>query len=87
MKSMLIHFAKDHGNGRWELAGRCCEAPLFIDDELIVEGRDATWMRVVSIELYGKKIDSLPSGYVGNLFVQQVPPVQPLMKLVGCHPD
>lgn len=86
MKSLLIHFAKDHGEGRLELAGRCCEDPIFVQDELSIEGKNETRLRVVSIELYGKQVDCLPSGYVGNLFLQQSAPIEAFMKLVGCQP-
>lgn len=82
MKSLIVHFAKEHGV-RVEIAGRCCEDPIFVGDELIVEGQTDSRLRVLSIEVYGKQVDCLHSGYVGNLFFERTTPYAALMKLVG----
>ncbi|MFZ2280481.1 MAG: hypothetical protein WAW39_21975 [Prosthecobacter sp.] len=85
MKSLLIHFAKDHGNGRLELAGRCSEDPIWVGDEFTIEGNEETRLRVLTIEVYGRQVHCLERGYVGNLFVQQADPVAPFMRLTGCQ--
>jgi hypothetical protein len=83
MKSLLVHFAKEHGDGRVEIAGRCSEDPIYLEDELGIEG-SASRMRVLSIEVYGKQVDCLPTGYVGNLFLQRSAAFEPFVKMVGC---
>jgi hypothetical protein len=86
MKSLIVHFAKDHGEGRLEMAGRCCDDPIFLRDELAIEGKEKTRLRVLSVEVYGKQVDCLHGGYVGNLFLQEIVPTGTLLTLVGCPP-
>lgn len=86
MKSLLVHFAKEHGEGRLEIAGMCCEDPIYLEDELAIEGK-ASRLRVLSIEVHGRQVDCLHSGYVGNLFLQQSAPWEAFLKLVGSSPS
>ena len=82
MKTLIVHFMKDLGGGRIEIAGRCCEAPILLNDVLVVKGNDTSSLQVVSIDVYGKQVECLHTGYVGTLVMQQGNPATFLMTLV-----
>jgi hypothetical protein len=82
MKTLLVHFAKDHGEGRIEIAGRCVADDIHLNDELCIEGR-AFKLKVISIEVYGKQVEVLYSGYVGNCIFQMKNKIEPLLELIS----
>lgn len=71
MKLFLIESIA-HVENIWELAGRNCRDAIRVGDELTVQNKPTSVVRVAGIEVYRKSVDELHHGYVGTLFVECV---------------
>jgi hypothetical protein len=69
MKLFNIEIIKSLGERRLELGGRNCRDAVVVGDELSVETRPSTKVRITEIEVYHRLVDKLHHGYVGTLSV------------------
>jgi hypothetical protein len=72
MKRFTVEILKQVKTGQLEIAGRNCLDSILVGDELAVEGRPDSVVRVTGIVVYRKDVLELYHGYVGTLFVTRI---------------
>ena len=89
MKMLTVEILKDHGSGKLEIAGRCCRDPICLGDEMHFDTDPTIRIRVDQIEMYRRKVDALPHGYVGTIYAALISGCAPAPggKLLSASPD